>query len=320
MKLPSILATALLPLLLLPASADPRQNPSAPAGFDVLPMKVSQSTGFRYITIRLNGKEVNLLVDSGCAGQMVISKRTADALGAKQELNTGGTGISGEVQGSISVFDSLKVTPDMEAEKLPMNVLDMPDHLGVMQADGNTPAHYGILGAGFLDGAAMAYVPAESMLLMPKPETAAGTFRKHREAAGDQALPITKGPAGEPLVILEIKGKALTFLIDTGAQGNCILPEIAKELELPTRESNRIVSGVSSQQIESPLETDVNEVVLAGKQTIKLNFLLLQVPPMRHLKAENKPFGGILGNDVILHLNASLDFDSSVLLIPGGGK
>lgn len=60
MKLPSILATALLPLLLLPTSADPKQDPSAPAGFDVLPMKVSQSTGFRYIAIRLNGKEVIL--------------------------------------------------------------------------------------------------------------------------------------------------------------------------------------------------------------------------------------------------------------------
>lgn len=291
----------------------------APKGFHAFAMGKSPSTGFRYITIQLNDRDVNLLVDSGLAGEMVVSKKTADILGARAQMDAGAQGISGEVQGSISVFKSLKLTETIQVPDTPMNVLELPDHLMLMQEDGKTSAHYGMIGAAFLYGARMAFCPVDNQLLMPTEQTP-GAFRKTREAAGDLAIPLTLGEMGQPLVEVELKGRKLTFLIDTGAQGNSVQPEVAKTLELKTVPSNRIVSGVSKEGISGLQEADVDEVVIGGKSKMKLNFLVLDAPPLAQVKTKGSPFGGILGLDVVEQLKGRIDFESATLFVPAEKK
>ncbi|MCU0797744.1 MAG: aspartyl protease family protein [Akkermansiaceae bacterium] len=289
--------------------------PTLPAGFISFPMKESAATGFRYITIQLNGEDVNMMVDSGMGGEMVVSKKTADALGAKPQQDAGGTGVSGEVMGTISVFKSIKLMAGAEAQDVPMNVLDKPDHIQVMGPDGKTPMHFGIVGATFLAGGRVAFCPQESELLLA---TAAppGSFRKFREASGDQAFELSRGPMGEPLVEVEIKGKKYLFLIDTGAQGNTILPEIGKSLGAEVRASNRVVSGVSQEVIAGLEEVDVEEVILGGKIPTKVNFLLLEIPLLDAFKTGGREVVGILGLDWVKGLHGRIDFDTFALLLP----
>lgn len=294
-------------------------GPAFPAGFISFSMKESAATGFRYITIQVNGEDVNLMVDSGMAGEMVISKKTADALGAKPQTQAGGIGITGAVAGTVSVFKSMKLMAGAEAPNVPMNVLEMPDHLLIMGEDGKTPMHYGILGSMFLSVGKAAYSPHDSQLFLPS-AAAAGTYRKVREEAGDRAFALSRGAMGEPLVELEIQGKKYVFLIDTAAQGNAMLPEVGKALKLSTRLSNRVVSGVSQTAISQPQEADVEDVKLGGKVAMKVNFLLVDIPPLMALKKEGAELGGILGIGWLKDLQARIDFDTYTLLLPAVKK
>lgn len=322
------IATGVLSLALLaPAGAEeqaPVEPPkdTAPAtapgllqGFISFPMKEAAATGFRYITIQLNGEDVNMMVDSGMGGEMVVSKKSADALGAKPQQEAGGTGVSGEVAGSISVFKSIKLMAGAEAKDVPMNVLDKPDHIQVMGPDGKTPMHYGLVGATFLSAGRVAFCPQESELLLAS-SAGPGSFRKMREALGDRPFELSRGPMGEPLVEVGIQGRKYTFLIDTGAQGNTLKPEIGKELGVVSRPSNRVVSGVSTAEIGGLQEVDIESVMLGGKVATKVNFLLIDIPLFEAFEKEGKVFAGILGIDWVKGLEARIDFDTFALLLP----
>jgi len=148
--------------------------------------------------------------------------------------------------------------------------------------------------------AALAALPVLVWLLMPRPAQA--DCRIQRKAS----LPITID-AGHPLVQASINGHSVNLLLDTGAQGSLVTPEVAARLGLPKdrrRTTNLVGVGgtVSSQNVV------LHDFEVAGSEYLDMSVGVSTLPASDRTD-------GLLGADILSVYDLDLDFPGRTLTL-----
>ena len=226
------------------------------------------------LPVTVNGEKSRLLLDTGASG-ILIDRRAAEKAGLTKlsETRIGGIGDKGESHGYMALASSIKIGK-LEFQNCPVEVLDRRT---VLNDDG-------LIGANVFDDFLVDLdFPKRKMRLTELPKRPEDTGRKiglqadddpdvsdekpqdaNSAAAGKQALPPHSGPQdryiapemksytqifrfGHMLLVPTGVGDASSklFLLDTGAFGNSISPEAAREVTKVRGDPNMYVKGIS---------------------------------------------------------------------------
>jgi tetratricopeptide (TPR) repeat protein len=244
------------------------------------------------LPVVVNGEKSELLLDTGASG-ILIDRRVAEKAGLTKlsETRIGGIGDKGESNGYMAVANSIKIG-QLEFQNCPVEVLDKRS---VLFDDG-------LIGGDVFDDFLVDIdFPKEKLRLteLPKrPEDAGRTIglqadsdsdasdekpQESNSAAGAKPSPAQSGPQdryiapemksytqifrfGHMLLVPTGVGAApfKLFLLDTGAFGNSISPEAAREVTKVHGDPNMYVKGLSG---------SVKNVYTADKAVIRFGHL-----------------------------------------------
>ncbi len=126
------------------------------------------------------------------------------------------------------------------------------------------------------------------------------------------AIPLRRSPDGKLLARVEVEGRMLTLLVDTGAS-TVLDMGVARGLGLAIGETAEIgygLTGVTGRRHG----TVINRMVLGGIVVSGLPASCLDLAPLRAVEGV-PPFDGVIGSELMAVLRARIDFDSLTLVV-----
>ncbi len=305
--------TTLLACLVLGSSRAEDAKPSGPV-FEKLTLTPSDKTGHYLGQVSAEGHEGRFLVDSGAGTVVVLSSTFAKSLGTPLTDLQGGTAVGGAIQMQKTDLTNFKIASFPRLKLGGIQVVDLDR--STFEVGGKPFAPQGLIGAGLLDLCNAVFDPKASVLLIAPHGTADRAYIESSAVAEFVALPLLKGGKSMPFVDITLNGKTRTFLIDTGAGGNSLLPDFATELDLKTVSKASSFSGAGDKTVDDVSTVFAEQCLVGGKLELgKTHFFVHQIGATVVLPADKK-FGGILGTKTLAGLGASLDFGSYSLLVP----
>ena len=262
----------------------------------------------------MEGKEGRFLVDSGAGSVAILSNTFAQSLGTPLTELEGGTAVGGAIRMQKTNLQNFKIDGFPRLKLSGLQVVDLAH--STIDVGGKPIVPEGLIGAGLLDLCNAVFDPKACALLIPPNGTPDRAYIE--SAAGTEfiAIPIFKGDKSMPFVDITLQGKTRTFLIDTGAGGNSLLPDFAAELSLKKTSSGGNLGGAGEKTVEDVSGVIADQCLVGGKLELgKTHFFVHRIGATVVLPADKK-FGGILGTKTLASLGASLDFGSYSIMVP----
>ena len=232
--------TVIFTILMLGSAVAEDTKPPGPV-FKTIPMTLSDKTGHYLGSVSVEGKEGRFLVDSGAGSVAILSNTFAQSLGTPLTELEGGTAVGGAIRMQKTNLQNFKIDGFPRLKLSGLQVVDLAH--STIDVGGKPIVPEGLIGAGLLDLCNAVFDPKACALLIPPNGTPDRAYIE--SAAGTEfiAIPIFKGDKSMPFVDITLQGKTRTFLIDTGAGGNSLLPDFAAELSLKKTSSGGNLGG-----------------------------------------------------------------------------
>lgn len=255
---------ALLALLLVAATADAQQRIRAPkarlpeAGFVTVPLKV---TSIPVVTVKVNGTELRLGVDTGCQGAGVLTPKALEKAGLEVAMTLPTMGNTGRSEMDYALVDTLEMAGGTWSDF----------HMAVLPLEGTD-----------LDG----LVGAEVLFLQPfymDLADKAMVLGKIPDVSGAREVSCySRG--GHVNLNLEIDGRKVPMLIDSGASLSYVTAmKYRGKVAFRGYSPVATVRGVSLQKLEVCLPESV----------------AIHGIPLRGVTLHRSPDHNILGNDFL---------------------
>ena len=305
--------TAVLSLLPLGLFHAEETKPAGPA-FEKLTLTRSDKTGHYLGQVSVEGHEGRFLVDSGAGTVAVLSSTFAQSLGTPLTELEGGSGVGGAIRMQKANLEQFKISGFPRLKLKGVQVVDLSH--STFEVGGAPFAPQGLIGAGLLDLCNAVFDPKASVLLIAPHGTPDRAYFESSAMADFVTLPLLKGGMAMPFVDITLKGKTRTFLIDTGAGGNSLLPDFASELDLKTVSKGGSFGGAGDKTVEDVSTVLAEQCLVGGKFELgKTHFLVHPIGATVVLPPDKK-FGGILGTKTLASIGALIDFGSYSLAVP----
>ncbi len=221
-----------------PIASVPAPPPVLAAGcparqFAVLPVTLPR--GFPLVQARVNGAPVTLLVDTGAEGSLLTESAIA-RLGIPMEpgLTVRLLGAGGRVAGGIAMLRHFALGG--------IELRDQPIAIGPsFPTQGGAPQVDGILGADVLAHFDVEFDLPRARIVLWQVGPCAGD--PATPAPGYDAVRLRRVRRSRMLLIASVDGRAVSALLDSGAQVSVIAPETAAYLGVDPRRLGRPAAG-----------------------------------------------------------------------------
>lgn len=295
-------------------TTDPAPQVHGGVKFEKVALTPSDASGHYFIPVSVEGKDTRLLLDSGAGTIAVLSTPFARSLGVPlKEIGHGGA-VGGALKMHSVDLSAFKVGPFPRLKLGGLQVADLSKASIVL--DGVSIAPDGVLGAQFLEMSNAVFDARRNCLLIPPHGTPDDVYFKSLSSESVKLMPLLKGGMHMPFIDVEIQGKIRSFLIDTGAGSNSLVPDFADELDLKILSEGGYIQGAGDQKALDVKQALSDKVLLGGELELgETEFLIHSIGAKVVLPADKK-FGGIIGTKTLLALDASLDFGSYSLIVP----
>lgn len=311
-----------LPILLSLACPLTLHAQADPNGFNAnkIPLNTSESGGFLMTKAKMDGKDVNLVIDSGALLEIVMKKQWV--IDQKKELKPLGTGqgVGGKAEVFSTHFNEANIGGAIKLLNLEAKVIDLKFDVAFKKPeDGTALSTDGLIGSTFLRKSQSVVSYADNQILIPAAGTPDHAYLAKCLAAGDRVVPMLRTPNGYPMVTINFGEKEFVFLVDTAAGSSVLLPEVTKELGLKTSSTNAEMRGAGGTTTASETCTAENILVGGVLKLGSLPFVVMQTPGGEVVPAGTR-YGGILGNPFLKQLKVRMDFGSLNLMLPPRGE
>lgn len=281
--------------------------------FEKVPLTPTDSSGHDFVPVSVEGRDTRFLLDSGAGTMAILSTPFAEFIGVPLTKIADGGAVGGSLKMQSTRLSAFKVGPFPRLKLSGLQVADL-SKAGVV-LDGVAVRPDGLLGAQFLDISNAVFDARGQGLRIPPKDTPDDTYLKSVIPHAAKVVPLLKGGMFMPFIDIEIQGKVRSFLIDTGAGGNSLVPDFADELDLNILSEDGALSGAGELKVQNVKEVDVENVRLGGDWDLgRTRFLVHPIGAKVILPAEKK-FGGIIGTKTLLAIDATLDFGSYSLVV-----
>lgn len=285
-----------------------------------LPLVTSESGGFLMTKARMDGKDVNLVIDSGALLEIVMKKQWV--IDQNKELKPLGTGqgVGGKAEVFSTHFEEAIIGGGIKLLDLHAKVIDLKFDVPFKKPEDGSPLIVnGLIGSTFLRKSQAVVSYEDNQLLIPAAGTTGQAYLAKCLAAGDRIVPMLRTPNGYPLVTVNFGEKEFVFLVDTAAGSSVLLPEVSKELGLMTSSMDTEMRGAGGTTKASEACTAENIVVGGVLKIGSLPFVVMPTPGGEAIPAGTR-YGGILGNQFLKQLKVRMDFGSFNLILPPRGE
>lgn len=308
LKLPAFLSC----LLLAPTHAEDAKA-TGPV-FEKIALTRSDRTGHYIGPVNVEGHEGRFIVDSGAGTVAVLSTPFAQSLGTPLTELEGGSAVGGAIRMQKTDLQNFKIGGFPRLKLSGLQVVDLTNT--TLNVGGKPFTPQGLIGAGLLELCNAVFDPKASALLIPPHGTADRAYLESLSTSDFVVIPLLKGGMAMPFVDFTIQGKTRTFLVDTGAGGNSLLPDFAAELNLTKVAGGGSLGGAGDKKVEDVSAVVSEQCLVGGKLELgKTHFFVHRIGATVVLP-EDKKFGGILGTKTLASLGALIDFGSYSLAVP----
>jgi len=305
--------TALFTSLLLASTQAEEVKATAPV-FEKIALTCSDRTGHYIGPVKVEGHDGRFIVDSGAGTVAILSSTFAQSLGTPLTELEGGSAVGGAIRMQKTNLENFKIEGFPRLKLSGIQVVDLSNT--TLDVGGKPFSPQGLIGAGLLELCNAVFDPKASTLLIPPNGTADRAYLESLSTSDLVVLPLLKGGMAMPFVDFTIQGKTRTFLIDTGAGGNSLLPDFAAELNLKKLSEGGSLGGAGDKKVEDVSVVVSEQCLVGGKLELgKTQFIVHRIGATVVLPPDRK-FGGILGTKTLATLGATLDFGSYSLLVP----
>jgi predicted aspartyl protease len=136
------------------------------------------------------------------------------------------------------------------------------------------------------------------------------------KSKGYVEIPLTRTNGGHFDVDVRIKGKTLTFILDTGAQSIVIDSDVAAELKLPVQKTNQMHAGIGGAvALQIAPDQHISVGSFEGRFTVVVGEL--KFVNEERQKMGDKPCAGLLGFPLLKLNGAVIDYTSEKLFLMG---
>ncbi len=257
-----LLALLALALLAPPAEAQERvrlPKPRLPeTGFVTVPLKV---TSIPVVTVKVNGTELRLGVDTGCQGSGVLTPKALEKAGLEVEMTLPTMGNTGRSEIEYARVDTLEMAGGVWADF----------HIAVLPLEGTDLD--GLVGAEVLFAQPFYMDLADKAMVLGKIPDVSGAREVSCYSRG-----------GHVNLNLEIDGRKVPMLIDSGASLSYVTAmKYRGKVAFRGYSPVATVRGVSLQKLEVCLPAEI----------------AIQGVPLRGVTLHRSPEHNILGNDFL---------------------
>lgn len=181
--------------------------------FGSAPMPMISSLRLPYCSVMINGKgPYRLIVDTGGSITLSLDDDVAEELGLKSYGKAGIRGISGKQDSEQSLVDEL-VIGDIVLERVMTRSFALPDMMTVTAE--------GIIGTGMFGQARMTLDFEQARLVIAPPSNEPARGREH---------PLRIVGDGKLISPIELEGREVLALLDSGADVAALAPSVLKEI------------------------------------------------------------------------------------------
>jgi len=284
--------------------------------FEAIPLTPIDQSSVYFIPTTVEGKPVNMLLDTGAGAPFVFSTSLAQSLHKKLKDNVNSTTASGSTKTHTAVFTNIRIGERYGSPKINALIIKL-NHLDRFKVNGEQRIPDGLVGAKFLSALRAVLDFEHDTLLIPPAQAKNTSYAFSRKAKKDLILPLLKGAHGYHYINIKISGQTYAFLIDSAATVNTIDPAIATALNLKAEKIPGAIGGAGSNTKSGQQRAVVHNLLLGGKiQLANMNFYLIP----GHTSAAGLPAGtkvaGIFGSQTLKNFGAKLDFGAPSLIFP----
>jgi len=276
---------------------------------------VDQSSIY-FIPTTVEGKPVNMLLDTGAGAPFVFSTKYAKSLHKELKQKVNSTTASGSAKTYSATFSNIRIGKRYGTPKIDALVLKL-SHLNKFKINGEQRIPDGLVGAKFFSTLRAIVDYEHNAVLFPPSQAKNTTYARSRKAKKDLVLPLTRGAYGYLYVNIKVKDQTYAFLVDSAATVNTIDPAIAKELNLESKVIPGSIGGAGGNTESGQKMVTVKNPLLGGKiQLASLNFYLIPGHTFSKGLPKGTKVGGIFGSQYLKHFGAKLDFGAPALIFP----
>ncbi len=285
-----------------------------------IPLITTGTGNFLLCKATVEGKEVNLLVDSGAQLEIAMTKKWATDHGKELTAAGSAAGIAGKAEMFTTKLGDLSIGKALTLRNLTVRVMDLTLNIPfTQQADGTVPVVDGLIGCAFLMKSQSVVSYQDNRLYVPAQGNRAGAYLAESMAAGDRILPMVKSANGAPCISLRFGEKDFLFIVDSAAGGNVMLPEVAKEIGLKTTKSADQISGAGGTAQGGEVGIAENVLIGGAVKLPKFDFRVTPTPSPGDLP-NGVRYGGILGNGFLSQLKVRMDFATYHMIFTPAGE
>lgn len=282
--------------------------------FERIPLTPSDTSGHYIGPVNVEGHDGRFIVDSGAGTMVILSTTFARSLGTPLTELEGGSALGGAIRMQKTDLQRFKIGGFPRLKLSGIQVVDLGST--TMEVGGKPLTPQGLIGVGLLDLCNAVFDPKAGVLLIPPNGTPDRAYLESISASDFNVIPLLKGGMAMPFVDVTIKGKTRTFLIDTGAGGNSLLPDFAADLDLEKVSDGGSLSGAGDRGVNEVSTVITGQCLIGGNLEVgKTRFFVHRIGATVVLP-DGKKFGGIIGTKMLSGLGASMDFGSYSLLVP----
>lgn len=279
---------------------------------DEIPLTRTDGSHHYLVEATVEGRKMELLVDSGAGMPLVLSKETAEAIGKIGEETDDGDGVGGAA--AMQRFDvNGFALGDHRFRKLTCFSVELRH--AELQLDGKLFPPKGLVGVGMLKLLNAVIDTRHRKLLLPPDGAAPGDYLDSLAEEDFVTLKMDEGEHDFAFIDIEIEGETYAFLVDIGAGTNSLEPAVAEKFGLTLSEDGRDIGGAGKHKVMNARRTEVENPVIAGK--VKLPKMSFEVHPLAGVKPPGgKPLGGLIGSRTLSMLQSRVDFGSYRIIVP----
>lgn len=282
--------------------------------FEKIPLTITDASGHFFAPLTVEGKETKFLVDSGAGTVAILSTSFAQSLELPLKDIEGGSALGGAIQMHTTDVSAFKVGAFPRLKLSGLQVTDLSKATVVINGESIPPE--GLIGVQFLQMSRAVFDPSAKVLMIPPHGTAEKAYLETIAPESSLILPLLKGGMSMPFIDVEVQGKVLTFLIDTGAGGNSLLPEFADELGLEVLSEGGSLGGAGEKKVHNVKYVVSQKTILGGRVDLGKTYFLVHSIGAKVVLPADKTFAGIIGTKTLGSLRSFLDFGSYSLIIP----